>query len=80
MIHVQCRNCGAEAWTDDGSCPDAAVRCVSPAGDPPGSAEGCCSVLGHSHEEHIEYVRATGNASSRPVIITAFAQLEGSIG
>ena len=80
MIHVQCPNCGAEGWTDDGSNPDAAVRCTSPAGDPPGSTDGCCSALGHTHEEHAAHVLATGDATSRPVIITAFARLEGSAG
>jgi hypothetical protein len=77
MLHVRCPRCGAEGWTEDGSNPDAAVRCTSPAGDPPGSVDGCCSTLGHTHEEHAEYVRATGDARSRPVIITAFAHLSG---
>jgi hypothetical protein len=78
MFHVRCPNCGAEGWSD-GSNPDAAVRCTSPAGDPPGSTEGSCSTLGHTHAEHIAHVLATGDASSRPVIITAYAQLGGQV-
>jgi hypothetical protein len=77
MIHVRCPHCGAEGETEDGSNPDAAVRCVSPAGDPPGSVDGCCSTLGHTHEEHAAHVLATGDASSRPVIISASTQLSG---
>ncbi len=78
MLHVRCPNCGAEGWTDDGGNPDAAVRCVSPAGDPPGSTDGCCSPAGHTHEEHIAYAFETKDSSFRPVVITAYAQLEGS--
>jgi hypothetical protein len=80
MIHVRCAHCGAEAWTSNGACPDAAVKCATPAGDPPGSVDGCCSTLGHNHLEHVLHVIATGDASSRPVIITATASLEGSTG
>lgn len=79
-IHVRCLHCGAGGWTYDGSNLDDAVRCASPAGDPPGSAEGCCSTLGHTHEEHVAYVRATGDASPRPVLITATAQMSGHAG
>jgi hypothetical protein len=80
MLHVRCPSCGSEGWTEDGGMPDAAVICTSPAGDPPGSVDGCCSTAGHTHDEHIAYASQTGDSSFRPVIITAFAQLEGSIG
>ena len=77
MIHVRCPNCGAEGWTGNGSNPDAAVRCTSLAGDPPGSVDGCCSTAGHTHEEFIAHAVATGDSSARPVIITAYAKLSG---
>lgn len=80
MLHVQCQHCGAEGYAGKGTLPDAAVHCTSPAGDPPGSADGCCSVLGHTHEEHIAHILVTRDATSRPVTVTATAQLEGSIG
>jgi hypothetical protein len=72
MFHVQCTNCGGMGFTESSEPGDLdnAARCTSPAGDPPGSAEGSCSALGHTHEEHVAHVQATGDASSRPVIIT----------
>jgi hypothetical protein len=69
-VHVQCNSCGAWAITENHALPDAAVRCTSPADDPPGSPEGCCSTLGHTHEEHVAHVAATRDATSRPVTIT----------
>ena len=71
-LHVRCNTCGAEGWSDrfgPGDL-DNAVRCESPEGDPPGSVHGCCSIRGHTHEEHVEHVRATGDAASRPVTVT----------
>jgi hypothetical protein len=78
MVHVQCPSCGAEGWMQDGmTLPDEAVRCTSPAGDPPGSVEGCCCTAGRTHEEHISHVLETLDASSRPVVVTGFAALSG---
>lgn len=72
IFHVQCSACGAYGWTDQTGPGDLdhAVRCASPAGNPPGSVDGCCSTLGHSHDEHVAHVRATGDASARPVMVT----------
>lgn len=70
MFHVQCKRCGGMGWTEDGSNLDDAARCVSPAGSPPGSVEGSCSTLGHTHEQHVAHVKATGDAAPRPVTIT----------
>jgi hypothetical protein len=67
---VSCNHCHAVGVTDDYSFPDAAVTCASPADDPPGSVEGSCSTAGHTHEEHLAHVRATGDASNRPLTIT----------
>lgn len=67
---VTCLHCGSTGTTDDHSNPDAAVRCDTEAGNPPGSVDGCCSTLGHTHDEHLEHLAATGDASSRPVRIT----------
>ena len=72
LFHVSCNTCGTEGWTEQtgpGDLDDA-VRCTSPAGSPPGSVQGCCSTLGHTHDEHVAHVRATGDASPRPVTIT----------
>jgi hypothetical protein len=63
-FRVLCPSCGAEGETDDGQNLDAAVRCTSPAGTPPGSVDGCCSTAGHTHEEHVAHVLATGDASA----------------
>lgn len=72
MFLVECPSCGERGYTE--ACGpgdfDAAVRCTSPAGEPPGSVDGCCSTRGHTHEEHVSHVRVTGDASSRPVVIT----------
>lgn len=72
VFHVQCNGCGAYGYTDQTGPGDLdhAVRCTSPAGEPPDSVEGCCSTRGHTHEEHVAHVRATGDASGRPVTIT----------
>ena len=72
ILHVQCNTCGAYGYTDQTGPGDLdnAARCASPAGDPPGSVDGCCSTLGHTHDEHVAHVRATGDASPRPVTIT----------
>jgi hypothetical protein len=80
MIHVQCPSCGAEGEMQEGmTLPDEAVRCVSPEGSPPGSVEGSCSTMGHTHEEHIAHVLETMDATARPVIITASAVLSGEV-
>lgn len=70
MILVECNNCRAQGFTEDGSNPDAVVRCTTPAGDPPGSPEGTCCTSHESHEHHAAAVAETGNASCRPVTIT----------
>jgi hypothetical protein len=72
ILHVQCANCGAYGYTDRTGPGDLdhAVRCISGHDDPPGSVEGCCSTLGHTHDEHVAHVRETGDASARPVIVT----------
>lgn len=67
---VTCQHCGAVGTTEDFSFPDAGVVCSTPAGSPPGSVDGCCSTAGRTHDEHLAHVRATGDASSRPVNIT----------
>jgi hypothetical protein len=70
MFLVTCNHCSAQGWTENGADLDAAVRCDTPAGTPPGSTDGCCATNGMSHEEHIAYVRLTGDATARPVTIT----------
>jgi hypothetical protein len=70
MLHVQCGNCGAWGVTEDGSLPDAAARCTSAADDPPGSPAALCCTDHEDHEAHVAHVRATGDASCRPVTIT----------
>lgn len=72
VFHVQCNGCGAYGWTDQHGPGDLdhAVRCTSGHDDPPGSVHGSCSTLGHSHDEHVAHVRATRDATARPVTIT----------
>jgi len=72
LFRVQCNACGAYGYTDQTGPGDLdnAARCETPAGNPPGSAGGCCSTLGHTHDEHVAHVRETGDASGRPVTIT----------
>jgi hypothetical protein len=72
VFHVQCGSCGAYGYTDRTGPGDLdhVVQCTSGHDDPPGSVEGCCSTRGHTHDEHVAHVRATGDASARPVIIT----------
>jgi hypothetical protein len=70
MFLVTCDTCGATGFTEDGSALDAAVKCETAAGIPPGSIDGSCSVLGYTHDEHLAHLAATGDASSRPVTIT----------
>lgn len=72
ILHVACNTCGAHGYTDQTGPGDLdnAARCQTPAGSPPGSVDGCCSTLGHTHEEHVAHVRETGDASGRPVTIT----------
>jgi hypothetical protein len=74
MYLVTCNNtaCAGQGFTER-SGPgdfDDAVRCTTPEGTPEGSVEGCCSTAGHTHEEHVEHVRRSGDASNRPVTIT----------
>jgi hypothetical protein len=69
-VHVQCNNCGSWEITDNHANPDAAVRCRTPAGDPPGSPDGSCCTVHASHEEHAEHAASTGDAGCRPVTIT----------
>jgi len=72
LFHVQCDACGAYGYTDQTGPGDldSAARCETPAGNPQGSVDGCCSTLGHTHDEHVAHVRETGDASGRPVTIT----------
>jgi hypothetical protein len=72
MLLVTCNNCGAMGFTVSGAdfAADAAVRCVTPADDPPGSPEGSCCREHSSHEDHADYVRQTGESGCRPVTIT----------
>lgn len=74
MYLVQCDHpaCAGQGFTES-SGPgdfDESVRCTTPEGTPKGSVEGSCSTAGHTHEEHVAHVRATGDASNRPVTIT----------
>jgi hypothetical protein len=73
MFLVECNNpkCGGRGFTEacaPGDLDDAA-RCTTPADEPPGSVEGSCSTVGHTHEEHVAHVRATGDSRNRPVTI-----------
>jgi hypothetical protein len=70
-VHVQCNTCGAWAITNEDP-PDGAVRCRTPADVPEGSADGCCCIRGHTHDEHARYARERHEDGSlcRPVTIT----------
>jgi hypothetical protein len=68
--HPDCKGQGFTESTDPGDFEDA-CRCTTKAGTPKGSVHGSCSTAGHTHEEHVAYVRETGDASHRPVTITA---------
>jgi hypothetical protein len=78
LVHVQCGQCGAWAVTTQDP-PDGAVRCISPADDPPGSLEGSCCTAGHTHEEHGQYAaeRHDDGSQCRPVIITIMGAAHG---
>lgn len=71
-VHVQCNNCGAWGLTDNHGDPDSAVRCVTDAGDPPGSVDGSCCTACHTHDEHAQYAREQHDDGSlcRTVTIT----------
>ena len=71
MFLAICRSCGASGWTENGLDLDAAVRCDTPPGNPPGSVGGCCATNGMTHEDHVGYVRLTGDATARPIHIIA---------
>lgn len=72
VFHVSCDFCGAYGYTDQTGPGDLdhVVRCTTGHDDPPGSVAGCCSTKGHTHDDHVAHVRATGDASGRPVTIT----------
>lgn len=70
MFLVTCGHCHTQGWTENGADLDAAVRCDTPAGTPPGSTDGCCATSGMSHDDHIAYVRQTGDSRARPLTIT----------
>lgn len=76
---VTCLNCGSTGTTEDHSRPDHAVQCDTEAGNPPGSVDGCCSAAGHSHDEHLAHVEATGDATNRPVRVTIAGTGVGSV-
>lgn len=63
MYLVQCNKCRASATVESAADPDAAVEC------------GCCQE-GHDHAAH---VRATGDATCRPVTITAMGPAAASL-
>ena len=69
ILLVTCNYCGAVSATDNHADPDSAVRCVTEEGDPAGSVTGSCCTAGHSHEEHADHVRRTGDASCRTMTI-----------
>lgn len=71
MFLAICKNCGTPGWTENGLDIDAAVRCDTEPGNPPGSVGGSCATNGLSHEDHVDYVRLTGDATARPVHIIA---------
>jgi hypothetical protein len=71
MFLVRCKNCGEIGWSEHGLDLDAAVRCDTPPGNPPGSVGGSCATNGLSHEDHVGYVRLTGDATARPVHVIA---------
>jgi hypothetical protein len=71
MYLIQCNNCNANGFTEQAQNPDAMVRCTTAAGDPPGSPDGSCCTVHESHEHHADHVAATGDATCRPVTITA---------
>lgn len=69
-VHVQCRHCGAWGMTDNHNFPDGAVRCTSPAGDPPGSPDGSCCADHESMDHHLAEALRTGDSRCRPLTIT----------
>jgi len=80
---VECGHCGEKGFTANGLDLDAAVQCSTPPGSPPGSVGGCCATNGLNHDDHVGYVRLTGDATARPLIVWALpasAHLVAAVG